>query len=198
MSKVAVFDIDGVLADFNDLLVELFGVGKGEHLYSIQERYSGETLVLAKAVEIDANYYYSLKPIRSGIGFVKDTLRRGYEVLFLTSRPDYGSIKNFTNRWLQKQLRIGGINYEDTLGCVFSTNKAVYLNKHKKDVAFFIDDNPESIEDAKLVGIPVFSWAQPWNEHVFPKLYPYSGEIAIQIDEYSDGQYFWNYIEEMK
>ena len=196
--KIGVFDIDGVVADFNELLVDICGEGRGLGFYNLDDRYDGETLARAWEIQNDANYYYPLKAIVEGIEFVKDTLRRGYEVLFLTSRPDVGSMKSFTKRWLQRELRLAGVDYERTLGVQFVLNKSLHLETFKKDILFFVDDNPEEIHEAKLCGIPVFSWEQPWNEKVFPKLFPYSGEIGMQLNDSTECEYFWNFIERNK
>lgn len=196
--KIAVFDIDGVLCDFEGFLVSLCGEGRGREFYKLSDRYSGETLRLATEIVKDPNYYYGLSPL-SGFNLLDDVLERKFHVLFLTNRPNVGSMENFTKRWITREIkRIGYVveNLNNLLGVKFVDDKTKYLKTIKNGVEFFVDDNPEAVESANRAGIPAFTWAQPWNEHVYPKLFSTrDGIIMVQKSEWEDAEYFWQPLE---
>ena len=190
--KIAVFDIDGVLADFEGLIVDIFGEGRGREFYCLGDRYDTKVMEKVNAIVNDANYYYPLNPIKQGFGFLAQASPK-YQIMIMTSRPHTDTMERFTKKWLARQLRdTVGLQYEDLLGVKFTLNKSADLFLIRDDVAFFVDDNPEEIEEAKRIGIPSYSWAQPWNEHVFPKLFPErDGTVWYQELDYTEPVRFW-------
>jgi FMN phosphatase YigB (HAD superfamily) len=188
--NIAVFDIDGVLADFNGLIVDIFGEGRGEELYDLRERYNGNVQQVLEVWE-DPNYYYPLNPIKEGFQLLEQAWA-DHDILLLTSRPKVGMMESFTEKWVRKQIKAIDLEFGDLLGVNFVANKAAYLHSFKKDIAFFVDDNPEEIEEASKLGIPAYSWAQPWNEDVYPKLFPErGGTIWMQETDYKEPVRFW-------
>jgi hypothetical protein len=139
----------------------------------------------------DRNTYRVLNPDMAAAQMVWHTLEKGYEVMFLTSRPK--EVEDITNAWL---YRIFGEVYDRTLGTHFTLNKTGFLSD-KQDIAFVVDDNPEEIVNLNKIGILAFSWEQQWNENIYPKLFvDRENNVWVQDSDADEGQYFWNYIEE--
>lgn len=202
LKRVAAIDIDGVLANFEDFLVEFMKSiypevgGKNRHLYSLRQRYKGVRGAAETAIAFsqDPNAYYGLHPIEGGFMFLKEVLDHGFDVVLVTARPTFPGYKKSarftTQSWLRRNLVNFGIDFDDLLGVKFVSNKAAWL--HNKDIALFVDDNPEEIHDAKKLGIPAYSWAQPWNEHMYPKLFrTRDGYTMVQDNDSTTARYFW-------
>lgn len=199
MKKIAVFDIDGVLADFEGHLVERLSqkwgnsvfTGRGE--YALANRYDGETLVDAQVIASDPVAYRVLNADMAAVEMVNESLDRGYGVLFLTSRGE--NLKTVTEMWLRKTL--GEYAFSKCLGIQHSLQKTAYLFDSRGEVAFVVEDNPDDIAEMKKIGLPVFAWEQPWNSAIFPKLWvDRENNIQAQESDASDSEYFWNYIGE--
>ena len=193
MKSFVVFDIDGVLADFEgDLvskLVDTFGIsGKANrHFYEMEDRFYGRNDILDTA-EYFMDYppfYRSIEPIYSAIQFAKDLMQSGLGVMYLTSRPR--GTEAFTRMWLQKHTW----NYSGSMGVFFAENKADFLADI--DVEFVVEDSPAHIQALKNAGKSVFCWSQPWNEGIFPRLFTerQSDTIFLWSNSRDEAEPFW-------
>lgn len=196
--KIVAFDVDGVLAKFEqklvDVLVGEFGKmgGINRFFFSLEDRFKNHPDVLKKALQYvaDPNFYYSIPRDDGACDFVADLMEDGWGVMYVTSRPR--SHETFTRRWLQKNTN----KYEKSYGlfCGIS-NKSEFLKD--VDVEFLVEDNPEEIIRCKNSKIPVMCWAQQWNDHLFPRLYTdKEGVLMLWIDEESDATPFWSLVKE--
>ena len=195
---VAIFDLDGFLADFEGYLVmrldaEFGSVSRiNRHLYDFNERFKKmpEMASMAHEILMDRHAYRHLNADPYAKAFVEETIKRGNDVMFLTSRPK--EARGATENWLS---RLFGRKYDQTLGVEFTLNKTAFLEPVKESVSFVIDDNPEEVVNLNKIGIPAAAWRQPWNEGVFPCVERWQdGRIWLQPSDDSEGDYFWNWI----
>lgn len=169
--KTVVFDIDGVLAEFEPYLVACleneFGslATKGRNMYHFQERFAEYPYILEKAegIQADPNIYYCLEPNPAAVKLVCSLIELGYGVLYVSARPKY--TETYTRRWLEKHTGC----YKHSLGlwCGIE-NKADYLSDI--DVDFVVEDSPDQIQRLREFGIPYLCWGQEWNSGIFPRL----------------------------
>lgn len=195
--NVVVFDIDGVLADFEGKLVdalvnEFGGLGSlNRHKFNMGERFKDHPKILRRAEQYinDPNFYYGIEPNYHACNLVADFMEDGYGVMYVTSRPK--SHETFTRRWLQKNTP----DYSKSLGLFCGvSDKADFL----KDVSveFLIDDNPAEITRCKKNSIPVLCWWQAWNSECFPRLFVASEVddrvLMVQANESTESVPFWS------
>lgn len=197
MNNIAVFDIDGVLADFEPKLIDTLHRERGRgalmnrNLYSIEERFKEYPIVLERALEL-VNYplfYKDIKPNPNACKFVKEVMEL-YDVMYVSSRPREAEV--FTRLWLQKNT----YNYSRSLGLFCGIeDKADWLADVV--VGFVVDDSPEQIGKLNESGKTALCWSQPWNEGVFPRLFSdRAGEIYMWSDESSEAEPFWSLVNE--
>jgi 5'(3')-deoxyribonucleotidase len=193
--KVVVFDIDGVLADFEGRLVEVLSKKFGglaainRHLFNLEERFADHPKILEAALmyTADPNFYYGIEPL-SACQFVGELMERGVGVMYVTSRPK--SHETFTRRWLQKNTP----NYGKSLGLFCGVeDKADFLAD--VPVEFLVEDNPAEITRCKNSGIQVLTWEQEWNQDFFPRLYAGNDGLMLQMDGATEAYPFWNTVE---
>lgn len=191
---IVVFDMDGVLSDFESFLVSYLneahpmGGNFNRELYDLRERYGRyEGLYeLAARFAGDPNAYYPLRKIEDGFAFLEEVLDRDYLTMICTSRPS--ASESMTHRWLRKEFH----RYEELLGVKFVQIKSAYLYTEKINVEFMVDDNPEEIATAQRLGITSYAWAQPWSENVYPKVFrTRDGYTMLQSSEQTEARYFW-------
>ena len=186
--KIAVFDIDDVVADYNEIVTYMLGKGSGEDVHYMNGRYSGKTTIMD--MWRDPNYFYPLKE-SSGAPLVYGAANRGYDILFVTERP--AAAESTTLRWLGKNLSV------DFLGVKFTRSKVgaiVDLMSKGEEIAFFIDDNEIDVDEVGMTGVPSFCWGQPWNETVYPRLFLERGTDIVwcQQNDWEDAEPFWSII----
>lgn len=185
-----VFDIDGVLADFEQAWCREFG-NQNRHLYKMEERLEGNPLRIKESLEFirDPNIYYGLEPIVGGINFLKSFIERNYYVIVATSRPKVA--RTVTQRWLTNQ----GVPY---MKLYFVDKKAEELNTIGQTSSYLkadilVDDNPEILDDCAQYFISPICWKQPWNEYWFPKVWAIDdGKFAFQqYNETNEIESYW-------
>lgn len=196
---LAIFDLDGFLYDFESYLVTVlerkhgFFARANRDVYDLRDRFENFQDIYKDAVTVlnNKHVYGHLNVDPFARQFVIQTIERGYEVMFLTSRPV--STKKITEKSLEK---VFGELYTETYGVEFTQSKVSYIEPFKKTVAFVVDDNPEEVENLNNIEVKAFAWNQPWNEHVYPNIQPdREGEIWLRPSNHEDGDYFWNYME---
>lgn len=181
--KMVIFDIDGVLANFEGTLVEYLREKYGKdasanrNMYSIEGRFAKRKDILADALAFtaDPNSYYGLEPIEKGIDLVSQLIDRDYPMLFLSGRPQVA--QEMTIRWLRKNIK----DYDLALGaaCLGSLKMKRILSPEVKDlIEFVVDDNPEIVAELNKNGIIAYAWSQPWNTGAYPVIVPDNNHCA--------------------
>ena len=199
MNSFVVFDIDGVLADFEGALVDFLSKKFGaearvnRHAFMMEDRFYGNEELTKEALEL-INYppfYRSIEPIYPAIQFAKDLMQSGLGIMYLTSRPR--GTEAFTRMWLQKHTW----NYSGSMGVFFTDDKADFLTDI--DVEFVVEDSPAHIQALKNAGKSVFCWSQPWNEGIFPRLFTerQSDTIFLWSNSRDEAEPFWMAMAEM-
>jgi len=188
MNKLVAMDIDGVLADFENKLVNVlwsefdYPAANKRHLFSLEARFKDHPEILSRALLYvnTPNFYRKLEPIQPMIEFVDELVELGFGVMFLTSRPS--THEEVTRRWLERNLA----NYKKTTGLFVGVeNKADFLLDVMPD--FLVDDNPAEILRCKQVGVPGLCYEQVWNLGVFPRIvHDRNWEVYLQLSEDKD------------
>lgn len=197
MNKLAVFDIDGVLCDFEPAIVHALARQFGaiaklnRHEYYFEKRFSNYPEVAKRALELtaDPNFYYGLPVDNFARDFARDLHEEGYSIMYVTSRPK--SCKEFTRRWLEKNV----FNDRGDLGLFCGVqDKSEFLGD--MDVDIVVDDSREQVEELLNSGKSAFCWSQEWNEGVFPRLYVDKDEaLMLWRSEDEEAEPFWASIE---
>lgn len=194
--KIAIFDLDGVLVDFEGKLVKVlrkeFGSNAvlNRHLYSFEERFKEHPQILKRALELtaDPNFYYGLEPDIGAIDFVNSlAYSREYSMIYLSSRPK--AAETYTRRWLYNHT----IEIEEMVLCGIK-NKAAFIYNFVENPSFVVEDSPEQIRFLKqtFLNVPVYCWSQEWNQGIFPRLYARSDNtLMLWEDESIEAQPFW-------
>lgn len=193
MKNLVVFDVDGVLADFEGQLVKVLVSEFGEvarqkrNCFRLEDRFAERPDILSRAKELvsDPNFYYGLREIDGAFGFVDMVMDEGKGVVFVSSRPD--SAQSFTARWLLKRMYKG----KPVVFCGIE-DKVGFLKPILESVDFVVEDNPQHIADLKSAGIDVICFDQPWNQGIFPRLYIRSdGEPMLWAQEDLEAEPFF-------
>lgn len=186
--RVAIFDIDGVLANFEEKFCEAFG-NKNRHLYDLFARYPelDESLLIEWLG--DEENYKDLNPIFGGISLLNDLKSKGYYILLITSRPK--SLQKVTTDWLKKYY----LDYDELFfgkDKVEVTKSFQHLNDNKK-VSIFIDDHLPTLRAMReSFKFPCVCWSQPWNtwDSYYPQAIHNQETFKIEINM-GDGNYKW-------
>jgi len=184
--KVAIFDIDGVLADFEGAFCEAFG-NANRHLYSLTSRYPEVDPDLISEWVNDPENYKNLNLIFGGITLLNQLKAKGLKVYLLTSRPEH--LTNVTKHW----LRIYNIEYYGLmLGCLNKSDTVGRLASILFDVQMFVDDSVKTLQEVRKTSPNIVSlaWAQPWNEGYFPRA-TYDREKMKVMVNMGDGNWKW-------
>jgi hypothetical protein len=198
MNKIVVFDVDGVVADFegqlNRVLIREFGqlANCDRSIFCLEERYTKNPVILSRALQYteDPNFYYPLRPIDPMVDFV-NRIAESHDILFLSSRPE--SAESSTARWLKKN-----VISKFVLKCGVSDKAEFLIASESVDVSveFVVDDNPETVKSINAVGYTAICYDQQWNQGVFPRMYIRSdGEPMIWGDSSVESVPFFDVIE---
>lgn len=184
MKKLVVFDLDGVLRDFEGALLEQLAERFGgvaylkRHLYSFYERFASHPAAtdFMERFVADPMSYVNLPSIDPMIDFAYDCMEN-YDVLFLSSCPQGAWRK--TILWLRDQ----GLDVANDQVYCGVKNKTEWLSSYTRDgqeVEFVVEDSPDNIKSLQNAGFRAYAWSQPWNEGVFPRLEASrDGEIMV-------------------
>jgi hypothetical protein len=174
MKRPWVFDIDGVLADFEgwlvDRLYEEFGdaalVHRNKYDFSERFRDAPEILEQANRLTRRPSSYMGIPPILEGVAFAQEILESGSQIFFVSARPD--TVEVTTRHWLENNL-----DFSKSLGVYVGVNdKAKFFTEvfPELDIVAFVDDGMHQVNNLIMSGKKAFCWAQPWNEGCFPRL----------------------------
>jgi uncharacterized HAD superfamily protein len=183
--KVAIFDVDGVLANFEEAFCEAFG-NKNRHLYNLSVRYPDIDPDLIKEWVNDEENYRHLNPIFGGITFLNQVKARGFRIVLVTSRPEH--LEKVTMGW----LRLYNIPYDSLilLGGYHIT-KAEFL-KNVQGIELFVDDSVSELKQMKsyFPQTVCLAWAQPWNDGYFPRAIYDQENMKIMVNM-GDNNWRW-------
>jgi phosphoglycolate phosphatase-like HAD superfamily hydrolase len=153
-----VFDIDGVLADFEGSFVENFGAENREWVDLIK-RYPSLDDIIDPFIQ-DPDTYADLNPIFGGILLLHQALERGFQVVIMTSRPR--SSWRVTEEWLVKYR----IQYNEIIFTSDKTGAITNYNQtHQDKVVVLVDDLRPNVETLPK-GVRGLLWEQPWNSNI--------------------------------
>ena len=175
---LVVFDLDGVLADFEGAFCEAFGCAN-RHLYNLEERYPEYADTVSEWASNPENYR-ELAPIFGGILFMNQTMGRGFFTVIMTSRNP--SMRKVTEEWL------GRFNIRPH-SLVFSDHKDVDIflisEQMQLPLVMFVDDAVRNLE-AIRVDYPdeiAVAWAQPWNVGWKPRAWYDAEKMAVVVQK---------------
>jgi phosphoglycolate phosphatase-like HAD superfamily hydrolase len=181
--KIAVFDLDGVLANYPDDWIE-FAISHstscfmprviksidGSHYYDIPDLHH-----IAQTIDISQQAYDVLKAewretgqdgklekIPMADSILMYLRSRGYKIMILTRRPvqEYKRIYADTILWLRSNsIPFDGIFWSDG-------EKEKELMVRFSDVRFIVEDDPVQAENFLAVGFKVFLLDKPYNRQV--------------------------------
>jgi FMN phosphatase YigB (HAD superfamily) len=153
MNKLAILDIDGVLADFEARFCAVFGNEHREKC-SIQERYPKMKNEIDRFV-FQSNTYRNLSVIPLGERIYKKLKDDNWLIWILTARP--AGTCGMTEFWLRSHHFAAPFN-------AIGGNKldmAKFLNP-----AILIDDDGNFCVRAREAGMNAWLLDWPWNQHV--------------------------------
>lgn len=190
--------IDGVLADLEGDIVTRLKREFGHHGEANREnpvvldRFPKRKDIFDRAMEYLQNedVYRCLNRDMGAVNFVSNAYERGYKIAFLCKRDR--TLEDITERWLKKAI-MWMVSPE-----IIWASEEDDLKEIIPHVKIFVDDNPYTVRSFEKLGGNAYSWDQPWNYSVYPKIWTDSrGEAVLQTGDEADGVYFWNYIEEI-
>lgn len=169
-------DIDGTLGDYHSWFISFAEMYTGRKLPDPADINPGENfsrfLGLSKSLYRQIKLAYrqgGLKrgmPCYPGAGLLCSSLRgKGAEIWICTSRPfnQLGNVDPDTRHWLRRN----GIQYDNVL---WGERKYIDLHKRAGDrVVAILDDLPEMVLQANMLGIPAVLRSQPYNRHIDPE-----------------------------
>ena len=161
---IVVFDLDGVLADFEGAFCEAFGYDN-RHEYQLGKRYPEHADTVSGWVQEPKNYA-ELAPIFGGVMWMNQVMSLGFYTAIVTARPT--SLKEVTENWLNKyNIRPHKV--------VHSTIKAAAIKEMVEELdlptTLFVDDNIHqlSLVRDEMPWIECVAWEQPWNTGWMPR-----------------------------
>lgn len=161
-SKVAIFDIDGVMNYYPDCWVRFVEAIKGEKYNDLNEM--KEKLSYAEYKRLKHQYRISgvkedLK-VRDGLLNLVNNLRgMGYVIVIVSSRPvvKYPELYGQSTRWLDAN----GIKYDNI---IFTSTKQYDIIKSYPNFSFIIDDNRLIVNlVSELTNKPAFLLSNEYN-----------------------------------
>lgn len=183
--KVAIFDVDGVLANFEEAFCEAFG-NKNRHLYSLSARYPEVDPDLIKEWVNDEENYRHLNPIFGGITLLNQVKARGFRIVLLSSRPRH--LEKVTNDW----LHLYNVPHDNCFLVGRDFTKAEWM-RDTKGLQLFVDDSVSELVEMKEMFPETIclAWAQPWNDGYFPRAIYDKENMKIMVNM---GDNVWKWI----
>ena len=136
--SLAVFDIDGVVADVRHRL---------HHIDGRRGRWQDWAAFFAEATDDT--------PLADGLQLVLDQLRAGHEIAWLTGRPEW--LRRTTRAWLVEQSLPAGPLHMRPDGDYRPARRfkiEVLQQLAARDIVLFVDDDPDVVAAATAAGFP--------------------------------------------
>ena len=174
---IVVFDLDGVLADFDGAFCDAFGYDRREE-YHLRKRYPEHADTVSEWVNEPKNYI-DLAPIFGGVVWMNQCIGAGYYVAIVTAR--HINLPIITEAWLDKyNIRPHTI--------VHATNKPNAINDLSENlnlpVILFVDDSIENLKQVgEEIGCECAAWASPWNVDWRPLAWYDPDRMAVRIEK---------------
>ena len=183
------FDIDGVLADFEGEFCKRFGYDN-RGMFDLERRYPYIDAEIIREFVANPFIYLDLWPIFGGKLLLEQCYERAYEIKLVTSRPI--RVNYETLEWLE----IYNIPYS---GIFHVQNKHHFILEYNSQnlhspVKMLVDDNPRNLYGVKDLGIIPLCWEQPWNNWMYPKA-RYNDDsfcIEVKMDRNSKWKHIWS------
>lgn len=152
-----VFDVDGVIADFDKAACAAFGPCD-RRLYSLTDRWPhAKSAVNAFVTEMAT--YADLELVDGAQAGLVALAVAGHEIIMATARPGGLQMRALTIEWLRRHA----IPFDDVF-VVNTSDKANLIGGLSPDFAF--DDAPHILNQLASRGVPAVVFAQPWNMSV--------------------------------
>lgn len=153
-NKKVVFDLDGVLADFESKFCNKFGWDRREE-YSLERRYPSYKDDIDEFVNSPSTYS-CLDTVSIGIEIINFLYFKNWDISIVSYRPDDSFGVTFS--WL-KNNKIPFIS----LSCERKRDKIDRI----KNISpiFVVEDSGKVADELKNISIPVILIAQPWNRN---------------------------------
>jgi len=152
--KKVVFDIDGVLADFEKAFCKEFG-WNNRHLVSLEERYPDKTKEIKEFIH-NPSVYANLEFLELGGKMFQFFDNKAFNISLVSARPYY--LAQCTWKWVRKH----GVTLRTDIN-LSRADKIIRIEDIKPD--FIIDDLLSVVEPVSdELGIPSFLIDHPWNQ----------------------------------
>lgn len=169
MSKVAFFDIDGVVADTGQAMVKIVQTELNKPWVRVEDitEYDITKLSWLNQDEIERllvkftqpEFYYYISPMPGAPQFTHFLHKQDWQIIFVTARPLH--LYEVTLYWLHKH------NFHfDKL--IFSPPLEKINHCLNSSKCFLVEDRPDVLLQIAqdLPKIKLFIYDQPWNQHV--------------------------------
>jgi len=166
---VAVFDIDGVVADTGTAIIEIIKKDLGKSWITLNDITEYEINNLSCLSEEDIKYlivrfnqpefYLSLSPSDGAQKAIQTLKDADWKIIFLTARPQF--LYNVTHYW----LKFHNFPFDDLIICQ-ALEKPKYCANFTQSM--LIEDRPDIINEIgrRYPHIRLFVFNQPWNQNV--------------------------------
>lgn len=172
MTKRIGFDVDGVLADFNQKFVSLANERFHKAFttadvtnWNYTGLYTPEEVdeVWAEVIKPMKNFWQTVAPLTPGTELLSDLEDDDHTIYFVTSRvPSAGvSIEAQTQLWLETYYNIA---FPQVIVVDPASQKVPAYNLLRLDA--FVDDKPSTVKAMLQAGQNVFIYDQPYNQGV--------------------------------
>lgn len=166
-----VFDMDGVVADFEGYAVKRFGECD-RSLYSLTARWPDRADEVRAFVN-DHETYERLYPIAGAQMMLRALKEFGFELIYATARPGGLEMRELTAMW----LRAYDIPHDDVYVVPFADKAGLV---HSLGPAAVFEDAPEQIAAMRAKYLNVVTYVQPWNKY----------ELGIRAHDWAD-VFYW-------
>ena len=175
---LVVFDLDGVLADFEGAFCEAFGYDNRE-LYSLEGRYPDQADTVSEWCREPENYV-DLMPIFGGLLYLRQALEAGFYVVVMTARDP--KLRTVTELWMNRyNIRPHSLEFSaDKLQTTFTMSETLGLR-----LIMFVDDSIRNLKEIASVYPEeiTLAWEQPWNAGWYPRAWYDPDRLAVIVEK---------------
>ena len=177
---VAVFDIDGVVADTGKAIIEIIQKDLGKSWIALEDITEYDINKLSWLSEEEVKYlvicfnqpefYLSLSPLDGAQKAIQTLKDADWKIIFLTARPKF--LYNVTYYW----LKFHNFPFDELIICQ-ALEKPKYCERLNQSV--LIEDRPDIINEIarRHPHIRLFVFNQPWNKNV---------KVGIRVNNFKE------------